>query len=187
MEYPIKQLHEALLSAFNLGELQQVVKFGLGERLQAISIRSSLSDIAFDLIEWAERNHRIADLVQAALSHNPGNSDLRDIAAKMGITALNTQQSSKFANQRMEQVTTAIPTQEMDRTTFINWLYGLGIDDLTALILNLPGAGNRVTENANVRRRVNELVMWAESSTGPGLNKVYQTAREIGLFPPLPL
>jgi len=71
----------------------------------------------------------------------------------------------------------------MDRAKFVNWLYGLRNDDLESLILNLVGASNRITESASVRRRVNELIGWADSSTGPGLDKVFQKAQEVGLFP----
>jgi len=39
---------------------------------------------------------------------------------------------------KLQQATTNVgPAQEMDRAKFVNWLYGLRMDDLESLILNL--------------------------------------------------
>lgn len=66
-------LHEALLDAFGIGELQQLVRFRLEERLQNITLEGGLSQRAFELIEWAEQKGRTEELIRAARQENDGN------------------------------------------------------------------------------------------------------------------
>lgn len=74
------------------------------------------------------------------------------------------------------------PDHEMNRAEFVNWLYGLRNDDLESMIVMIPGAKRRITENASVLKRVNELIGWADSSTGPGLTRVYLVAQQTRLI-----
>ena len=55
----------------------------------------------------------------------------------------------------------------------------LGPSDLAKLIIAIPGASGQVSRIATVPEKVSELLQWAESSTGPGLEKVQQTAQQV--------
>ena len=69
-----KQLHDALLDAFDRSTLDQMVRFELNENLGAIAGGGNLSDIAFNLIQWAERRGRTQDRlreVHARLAEQP--------------------------------------------------------------------------------------------------------------------
>lgn len=78
----LSQLQAALLDAFrSQSDLARMVRFGLDAQLNEISSeKSKLPDIVFDLINWAETNNRIDDLLQAATKANSGNRLLRDFA-----------------------------------------------------------------------------------------------------------
>ena len=57
-----------------------MVTFGLNENLARITTGSSLRDMVFSLMTWAEAQGRIEELVREALAANPGNAALRAFA-----------------------------------------------------------------------------------------------------------
>ncbi|AKJ08281.1 Hypothetical protein AA314_09907 [Archangium gephyra] len=67
--------------------LTQMVRFQLGENLAAIAEGGGLANTVFKLIEWAESQGRLAELVTGALKANPGNPGLRACAAQLGLLA----------------------------------------------------------------------------------------------------
>ena len=73
-------LQQALLSAFSLDELRMMVRIELGENLDTITSAGSLSAISGELIGWAERTYRLADLVQGASNARPGNREVQEAA-----------------------------------------------------------------------------------------------------------
>ena len=77
-------LHEALLDAFNLGSLRQMVRFELDEKLENITLGGSMSDRTFELIDWAEMEGRTGELIRAARRDNPGNPVLERFAGVFG-------------------------------------------------------------------------------------------------------
>lgn len=80
-----KEFHHALLRAFpSRNALEKLVLFHLNERLGNIVAGESLSDIAFNLIQWAASRGLIESLLMAARSDNPGNPELRAFAEKFG-------------------------------------------------------------------------------------------------------
>ena len=77
-----KVLHSALLSAFpDYGDLAQMVRFELGENLDAIVGEGALNDVVFKLITWVDAKGRIADLVIGARKENPDNPELAQVQA----------------------------------------------------------------------------------------------------------
>lgn len=78
-----QQLHSALLSAFpSQDTLRQMVFFGLGQNLATIAGGSDLSAVTLSLIQWAQGQGKIKDLIQAAVAANAGNPQLRAFAAQ---------------------------------------------------------------------------------------------------------
>ncbi len=72
-----RRLHEVLLFAFpNRGALERMVAHYLGENLNIISGAGGLSDVVFDLVQWADAQGRVAELVAAARAANQSNPDL---------------------------------------------------------------------------------------------------------------
>lgn len=73
----IEAIQNALISAFNLSELKQMVRFGLDVDLDDISLAGNLKDVTFQLIEWAERQGKLDLLIQEAYKANPHNPELK--------------------------------------------------------------------------------------------------------------
>jgi hypothetical protein len=69
--------------------------------------------------------------------------------------------------------------ETMDRIAFLNLLHELSPPDFSRLVSALPGAASQVTKNAPVPDKVTELVTWAESSTGPGWERLQKVARQV--------
>jgi len=79
-----RDLNEALLSAFpSLGRLEQMVRFRMDENLSAVAGGSTLRDVVFDLVEWAEAQGRLAELIRGATAEVPGNPRLKEVVARL--------------------------------------------------------------------------------------------------------
>jgi hypothetical protein len=77
-----QQMQDALLHAFDEPSLKRMVRFGLGEDLTAIAGGANFSDTVFELIGWAERSGRTAELVDAAAAAVPHNPELQAFIAR---------------------------------------------------------------------------------------------------------
>ncbi|BAY44464.1 GUN4 domain-containing protein [Scytonema sp. HK-05] len=74
----LQQFHKALLSAFRTtAKLKQMVRFRLDENLDAITGGANHSQVVSNLIEWADAEGRLEELLIAARKENPGNPALR--------------------------------------------------------------------------------------------------------------
>lgn len=70
-------LHDALLDAFRSHDkLERMLRFGMDVKLNAIVGEGPLSTVVFELINWAESEGRIDELLRAAHKENPGNPNL---------------------------------------------------------------------------------------------------------------
>ncbi len=82
----VRALDSALRSAFpDHSSLARLVRMWLGESLDAIVPPGSLKDTAYNLINWAESQGRMDELIQGALAENPTNGRLRTLAEELGV------------------------------------------------------------------------------------------------------
>ncbi len=66
-----RQVHAALIDAYDSGSLAHMLRAQLGVRLDVVAtIGDNFSDIVDDLIRWAEREGRMADLIRGASMDN---------------------------------------------------------------------------------------------------------------------
>src|SRR5438309_12103881 len=73
-----RELHTALLDAFpDESDLRHMVRWELDENLRTIATGSSLKDVVFDLIEWADKEGKQAQLIAGAQNSNANNPILR--------------------------------------------------------------------------------------------------------------
>ncbi|MBE9209706.1 pentapeptide repeat-containing protein [Nostoc sp. LEGE 06077] len=80
----LKELQLALINAFpNTTSLEQMLLFELGKNLNAIAGEGRLEDIVFKLIQVANSQAWVTNLVDAAYNYNPGNPGLRAIAERL--------------------------------------------------------------------------------------------------------
>lgn len=115
-----QQLQQALVSAFpTQGKLVQMVSFQLDTNLGAIAGGQNYLEVVFDLINWAEAEGRLEDLVLAARAQNPGNSSLRECAEQFGFSESTVQKTITpnvgMPSGRNPQVTTDAGPQTVDR------------------------------------------------------------------------
>jgi hypothetical protein len=83
-----EQLVDALTSVGDLDVLKRIVKYGLEENLSTIASDRNLTTAVFDLVAWAERTGRTADLIHAAVSEIPGNPALKQLIKQPWVVAL---------------------------------------------------------------------------------------------------
>ncbi len=77
----LKQLQNALINAFpSKSSLERLLYFELEKNLNEITRESDLQEIVFKLIQTAESQGWLEDLVYAARKENPGNPLLQAIA-----------------------------------------------------------------------------------------------------------
>lgn len=73
-----KEFCDALVDAFpDDTNLAMMVKFKLDEDLETIVGKGPLNQVTFKLIQWAEAQGRLEDLIRGAYKENPGNSKLK--------------------------------------------------------------------------------------------------------------
>lgn len=74
------ELQSALLVAFNEADLRQLARQRLDANLDAVAGGRNTTEIVNNLIAWAEREGRVADLIRGALLQNPTNPQLQELA-----------------------------------------------------------------------------------------------------------
>jgi hypothetical protein len=79
----IGALQVALLDSFTLDTMRHMTRIYLDEALEDIAGGSDFSGVTFNLIDWAERNGRLLDLLNGAITAVPGNANLKDCAASL--------------------------------------------------------------------------------------------------------
>ena len=80
----MSQIQAALLDAFpNVGDLEQMVAFQLGEQISHIAAGSNYRELIFHLIKWAIAHDRIYALLSGACLHNPDNQALRIVTQQL--------------------------------------------------------------------------------------------------------
>jgi hypothetical protein len=75
-------ISQALLDAFDLATLETMVRVQLDRRLSEIAALGSLTAVVHDLIEWAEAEDRVQELIDGACTANPGSARLRALQAR---------------------------------------------------------------------------------------------------------
>ncbi|MBL8295252.1 MAG: NACHT domain-containing protein [Bryobacterales bacterium] len=73
---PLAAIHDALCDAFTLESLGRMLKLRLNRDLSDYSSRSDRQQVVFDLLDRAQREGFLDDLVSAARESNPGNEKL---------------------------------------------------------------------------------------------------------------
>ncbi len=69
------------------------------------------------------------------------------------------------------------------RISLIEQLNQASTPSLGQLVTALPGASSNVADRANKLERVNQLIEWAESNTGPGLDQLVLAGQRLRLLP----
>ena len=79
----LEQLQTALLEAFDLQSIKQMITFKLDKDLNGITTSSGLGNVIFDLITVANKEGWINQLISCAKEYNSGNEHLRVVAESL--------------------------------------------------------------------------------------------------------
>lgn len=91
-----RKLQEALIAGFpSVSVLRRMVRFELDANIDQIASSRNLDDIVYELIQWAEANGRVEELVHGAYRDNSGNEKIINIASEFGLSSLNSQADAK--------------------------------------------------------------------------------------------
>lgn len=90
-------LHQALLSAFNLGSLRRMLRFRLNKQLDHLVTISDFQTTVFNLIEVAEREGWVIDLILEAHHKNPSNQMLSTLAESFKEQKINNTKRAEVA------------------------------------------------------------------------------------------
>ena len=150
----IRQFKEALLSAFQRGELEQVVFFGLDVRLDDIVSRSTYDKEVADLAIWANDKNKVAALLQEARRENSGNIKLRDFDAYL--------QAKQAGSGGAGSTAAGAATFESLKPDLVNELLKLSVTDSaqgrTSLLDGIPSADTLNRDAGNRRLDLNLIV-----------------------------
>lgn len=67
------------------------------------------------------------------------------------------------------------PVRTIDRAALVRKLSGFDPSDMALFVTLIEGAASHVSHRGSSREQAAELIRWAESSTGPGLEALQQT------------
>jgi hypothetical protein len=73
----IDQIQQALLDGYDAAGLQRMVRVGLTVELSQVAGGHNLTEIVFHLVQWADRQTRVQELIDAAVAGNPTNAALQ--------------------------------------------------------------------------------------------------------------
>jgi hypothetical protein len=109
---------------------------------------------------WKDRDEAFTDVARGIRNAVTG------LAA--GPTTLPTPSSPPLA----ATPTAAAPPQAVDRRALVRDVFGLSPSDMAQLVTLVEGAASHVSRQGTVPEQAAELIRWAESSTGPGLDAI---------------
>ena len=105
-----KKLRQGILSAYpDITQLKMMVDDELNHNLDAIAGGSNLEQVVFDLINTAESQGWLEDLIRAAIKSNPGNSDLQAVAEELSSNFPPNASGGQNIQQQKILILTAIP------------------------------------------------------------------------------
>ena len=125
-----QQFQQALINAFpHVTKLKQMLSFELDENLDAIAMGEDYSVIVFKLIEWAEAQGKIEELLNAACKANSGNLLLQDFQEQMHKpksqaliiqSQKDQEETTKTKYQQLSNYRTEIPSKQEENLLDIN-------------------------------------------------------------------
>ncbi|MFB2772273.1 effector-associated domain EAD1-containing protein [Pelatocladus sp. BLCC-F211] len=92
-----QQLREAIMSAYrDKSKLKIMLSDELDIRLNNVVGGETYTDIVFNLIDWADEQGRLEELISAAYRRNPRNEDFRRFIQSLGVVLADNQQLPTF-------------------------------------------------------------------------------------------
>ncbi len=81
----VKPIHAALLSGYDANTLRMMLRMELDLDLSTIAGGDNFSLVVFNLIDWAEKNGKVLELINEAYEQNKGNALLVVLAEQAPV------------------------------------------------------------------------------------------------------
>jgi hypothetical protein len=100
----LEQVSEAIVDAFDVGELTRILKFKWGIILgNYIDLRQGFYGVVGDLIGWTERRGKTLELVLLICAERPGNTAVQQVGHALGINAADALRKYDLTKQTSEK------------------------------------------------------------------------------------
>jgi hypothetical protein len=149
-----KKLHAAILAGYNGSDLEQLARFELGERLDNLVKPGALPDVVLNLIDWAEKQDRVEDLIRAVQRGRPANKEIQRLAGSLLAPAATEPRPAAGTAPLNGPMRARLRAVLLDQFPTRNALAML-VDD--SLSVNLK----TVSDASNLTEVVFELIQWA--------------------------
>jgi hypothetical protein len=198
-------LYDAIVAAFaNRNELKRTLGLRLGVKLDSISGGTGLEDATYDLLEWAEREERMEELVSALSAAKPRNRYFSDLAAQLASSPTNSPVPIQVTPPPIQD-TTPPPVVDLNNLTpqlrrqlylalldafptpgDLERMLKFGLDTHLATITTASGLKNQVLDvitSVCARGQLEQFVRGALEDN-PGSPPLRRFAQDVGIVPP---
>jgi hypothetical protein len=152
-----EQFAKALLSAYpSKADLEQLVFYRLGERLNQLVEGGNYAKVVADLIEWASGQGRTDELLTKAREKNPGNPQLHrfEELIRRNRNAQRTLDQPAYPLASAQNARAVDALTPAERTQLIDALLALPVSKTfmgrSTLLNGIPGDLNRSSDNARL-------------------------------------
>src|SRR6516164_4083592 len=100
----LEEVSEAIVDAFDVGELTRILKFKWGIILgNYIDLRQGFYGVVGDLIDWTERRGKTLELVALICTERPGNDTVQQVGRALGISSADATQKYDLTQKPLEK------------------------------------------------------------------------------------
>jgi Effector-associated domain 1 len=110
------EICDALVGAFTPDTLRQMVRFRLNRQLDALAKPGNFRVVVFELVETADREGWVNDLLAAAIQANPGNEALQQFAGQSRSAAAEAKKPSGATAGEEERLDLFVRLQNLSDT-----------------------------------------------------------------------
>ena len=148
----VGKFQEALLSAFNRSELEQLVYLRLEVNLNDVVADGPYRQVVFDLIKWANGQGKVEALLRAAREENPGNVLLRQFDETISVRPVPPQPTAP-------RVTKLSRSQLRELVDLLQQVPGAAdFAQRTAFLAGIPGAQALTRSQSSLRADLDSMV-----------------------------
>jgi len=156
----LEEVSEAIVDAFDVGELTRILKFKWGIILgNYIDLRQGFYGVVGDLIDWTERRGKTLELVALICTERPGNDTVQQVGRALGISSADATQKYDLTQKPPEkpalEALVARHSRFVDYGQFLSRFRALGNRICRVETLHMLGTGflvgpDRVLTNFHV-------------------------------------
>ncbi|MBK8045957.1 MAG: toll/interleukin-1 receptor domain-containing protein [Anaerolineales bacterium] len=78
----LKRIQLAIMDGYSQESLRRMVRIQMDVNLQHVAGGANFADVVWNLIEWAEAQNRLQELIDGAYAENPNNAELKALHAE---------------------------------------------------------------------------------------------------------